>query len=69
MRSRLAVLVLGALLTAAPAFAQGCSMCATSAGGAGPKAQKSLTRGVEILLFPTLGLIAVLAGVTYKLRH
>ena len=69
MRLRLAVVIFGALLTAAPACAQGCSMCATSAWGAGPKAQKSLTRGVEILLFPTLGLIAVLAGVTYKLRH
>jgi hypothetical protein len=69
MRLRLAILMLGALLMAAPAFAQGCSMCATSAGGAGPRAQKSLARGVEILLFPTLGLIAIVAGVTYRMRH
>ena len=69
MRLRLAILIFVALLTAAPAFAQGCSMCATSAGGAGPRAQKSLTHGVEILLFPTLGLIGVVAGVAYKLRH
>jgi hypothetical protein len=69
MRLRLAALMLGTLLTAVPALAQGCSMCATSAGGAGPAAQKSLTRGVEVLLLPTLGLIGVVAAVTYKLRH
>jgi hypothetical protein len=69
MKKHFALLVLAALLTAAPAFAQGCSMCATSAGGAGPQAQKSLTRGVQILLIPTLALIGIVAGVTYKLRH
>ncbi len=69
MRLRLAALIFGALLTAAPAFSQGCAMCATSAGGAGPQAQRSLTHGVEMLLFPTLGLIGVVAGVAYKLRH
>jgi hypothetical protein len=62
MKLRLAILgcVLG--LWAAPAFAQGCAMCYTSALGATPKSQKALSKGVAVLLVPPVSMMTILIG-------
>ncbi len=68
MRLRLATLGLLLTLWAAPAFAQGCSMCYTSAEGASQRGQLALSHAVMILMIPTLGLIAGFAGITVYLK-
>jgi hypothetical protein len=60
----LATLVLLVALWAAPAFAQGCAMCYTSAEGASQRGQLALSHAVMILMIPTLGLIAGFVGIT-----
>ena len=68
MKLRLATLALLLAIWAAPAFAQGCSMCATSAEGASQKGQLALSHAVIVLMIPTLGLIAGFAGITIYLK-
>ena len=62
MKLRLALLLLGSALWAAPAFGQGCAMCYQSALGASPKSQRALTRGVGVLLVPPVGMMSLLVG-------
>ena len=62
MKSRLAFLALLVGLATAPAFAQGCAMCYTSALGASPKSQKALSRAVTVLLVPPVGMMCALVG-------
>ena len=69
MKKLLAIAALAlALLAATPALAQ-CSMCATSAGGASQRTQKSLMHGVFVLLVPPLGLMAGLVGLAFFYRR
>lgn len=68
MRLRLATLGLLLTLWAAPAFAQGCAMCYTSAEGASQRGQLALSHAVLALMIPTLGLIAGFAGVTVYMK-
>ena len=65
MKLRLAILGITLALGAAPAFAQGCAMCYTSAQGAPAASQKALNKGVAILLFPPLGMMSLLIGGGY----
>jgi hypothetical protein len=62
VKLRLALLLLGSALWAAPAFGQGCAMCYQSALGASPKSQRALTRGVGVLLVPPVGMMSLLVG-------
>lgn len=65
MRPRLYSLVLLVVLSAAPAFGQGCVMCYTSAKGAATNGQKAITRGVITLLLPPIGLMLGLVGFAF----
>lgn len=62
------VLVLLLALTA-PALGQGCSMCSSSAGATGEKGRKTFTRAVAVLLFPTLGMMALIIGAAFRYRN
>ena len=68
MRLRLATLGLLLTLWAAPAFAQGCAMCYTSAEGASQRGQLALSHAVLALMIATLGLIAGFAGITVYMK-
>jgi len=65
MRRRLAMLALAIALWAAPAFAQGCAMCWTSATGASKSSQRALSRGVVVLLIPPVGLMIGIVGFSF----
>ena len=58
-----------ALALAAPAYGQGCAMCSSGAKAAGEKAQRSLARGVALLMVTTMGMVAGLATLAYRFRN
>jgi hypothetical protein len=62
------VLMLLVALTA-PALGQGCSMCSSSAGATGEKGRKTFTRAVAVLLFPTLGMGALIVFGAFRYRN
>ncbi len=66
---RYPLLLLLLLALAAPALGQGCSMCSSSAGATGEKGRKVLTRAVAVLLFPTLGIMGLIAGAAFRYRN
>jgi hypothetical protein len=49
------------LFSAAPAFSQGCAMCASSAR-ASKGGQKAIAKGVAVLLIPPLGFMTLGVG-------
>ena len=62
---RYAFVLLLLLALSAPALGQGCSMCSSSADATGEKGRKVLTRAVAVLLFPTLGMMALIVGAAF----
>ncbi|HZQ90912.1 MAG TPA: hypothetical protein VFA60_03880 [Terriglobales bacterium] len=68
MKRLLATTALLLMLSAPAALGQGCSMCITSAAGAGAKGQRAISRGVIFLLLPPVGMMAVLVGVALKYK-
>ena len=62
MRLRLATLALLVGLWTAPAFAQGCAMCYSTAAGTTKDGQKAISHGVLILLAPPVGFMTLGAG-------
>ncbi len=64
-----AALLLAVLLSswAAPAFAQGCAMCYTTAAAASADGQKAINKAVVILLVPTLSVMTL--GVITAFRY
>lgn len=70
MRRLLAIAAMAFMLAAAtPAFAQGCVMCSTGAHAAGEKAERSLSRGVLVLLVPPVGMMVGLVGLAFYYRR
>jgi hypothetical protein len=65
-RARFALLALLALLWTAPAFAQGCAMCYTSAAGTAKEGQQAIGRAVLVLLVPPLGLLTGGVGLAFR---
>jgi hypothetical protein len=68
LKRLLAISALFLALSAPAALGQGCSMCITSAAGAGAKGQRAISRGVIFLLLPPVGMMAVLVGVALKYK-
>ena len=66
---RYAFVLLLMLALTAPALGQGCSMCSSSADATGEKGRKVLTRAVAVLLFPTLGMMALIVGAAFRYRN
>ena len=62
-----AALGLASLFTSAQAFSQGCTMCYTSAAGASKDGQRAISRGVLILLIPSLSFMSL--GVVLAFRY
>ncbi len=66
MKLRLAILVLGLGLWAAPAFGQGCAMCYSTARAASKDGQHAINRGIIVLLLPPLGFMTAGIGLAYR---
>lgn len=67
MRIRTAILGLLLLLWAAPAFSQGCAMCASSASATSKDGQKAIGKGVLLLVVPPAGFMTL--GVAMAFRY
>jgi hypothetical protein len=67
MKLRLAILALFALLWAAPALAQSCAMCYSTARAVSKEGQRAITNGVVVLLVPPVGFMTI--GVGLALRY
>ena len=66
LRRSAALLVILLLLWAAPAFAQGCAMCYSTAAAASKDGQMALDRAVAVLLVPPLGFMTVGVGLAFR---
>ena len=67
MRRRFAILSVFVFLWAAPAFSQGCAMCRSSAEATSKDGRKAISKGVVILLVPSVGIMTV--GVWMAFRY
>jgi len=66
MRLRLAILGLWLAMSAAPAFAQGCAMCYSTAAGTTKDGQLAISRAVIIMLVPPVGFMTIGMGLAYR---
>lgn len=66
MKLRLAILAFSLLVSAAPAFSQGCALCYSSAVAASKDGQKAINKGVLVLLVPPLGFMTLGIGLAYR---
>jgi hypothetical protein len=67
MRVRWALLVVLLLLSATPAFSQGCAMCRNSAAATSKDGQRAISKGVLVLVVPPAGFMTL--GVALAFRY
>jgi hypothetical protein len=67
MKLRLATLAFLVALWTAPAWAQSCAMCYSTARALNKEGQNAITRGVVVLLAPPIGFMTI--GVGLALRY
>jgi hypothetical protein len=60
------ILIMVLALWTAPAFAQGCAMCYTTAAAASKDGQMAIDRAVAVLLAPPLGIMSVGIGMAFR---
>ena len=63
---KLVVAVSLLIVSAAPALAQGCAMCYSSAAGSTKDGQKAISKGVMVLLVPPLGFMTLGMGMAVR---
>lgn len=61
-----AVLSLASLGSSAPVFSQGCAMCYSTAAAASKEGQRAVSRGVLILLIPTVSFMTLGIALAYR---
>lgn len=66
MRARAFILALALGLSAAPALAQGCAMCYSTAAAASKDGQRAINRAILILLIPPLGFMTAGIGLAFR---
>jgi hypothetical protein len=66
MKLRAALLVAGLLMSAGPAFSQGCAMCYSSAAAASKDGQKAISKGVLVLVVPPAGFMTLGIAAAYR---
>jgi hypothetical protein len=66
MKLRIAILGLLVGLWTAPALAQSCAMCYSSARALNKEGQQAITRGVVVLLIPPVGFMTIGVGVALR---
>jgi hypothetical protein len=60
------MLIMLLTLWTAPAFAQGCAMCYTTAAAASKDGQMAIDRAVAVLLAPPLGFMTLGVGLAFR---
>jgi len=67
-KMKLRFILLAAILTlwAAPAFSQGCAMCAHYVEASSKEGQKAVNKGVLLLLVPPAGFMTVGIAMAYR---
>jgi hypothetical protein len=66
MKLRATLLVAVLLLSAGPAFSQGCSMCYSTAKATSKEGQRAISRGVVVLLLPTVGFMTLGMALAFR---
>lgn len=67
MKLRTAIFTMIVLLSSAPVFSQGCSMCYSTAKATSKDGQRAISKGVVVLLVPPLGFMTL--GVWMVFRY
>ena len=66
MRLRSAILAVLLTLSSAPAFSQGCAMCASTAKATSKDGLRAIGKGVAVLLVPTLTFMTLGVWVAFR---
>jgi Na+-translocating ferredoxin:NAD+ oxidoreductase RnfE subunit len=69
MRLRIITGALFLLLGVAPALAQGCAMCYSTAAAASKDGQRAINRAVLVLLVPPVGFMTLGIGMAMRYSH